>query len=93
MPLDLILIVGVVLVVALLTVFIEIISSREPKKRRPKRPIAEDCIMKRIGKFFRKSLLSFGFILPANARTRRDTVNELKVKKNAQERIEKKLEN
>jgi hypothetical protein len=50
--------------------------------------------MKRIGTIFREYLLSFGFVLPANARTRRDEVNERKVtvKKNAKQRFERKLE-
>jgi hypothetical protein len=48
--------------------------------------------MKRIGTIFREYLLSF--VLPANARTRRDKVNERKatVKKNTKQRFERKLE-
>jgi len=55
--------------------------------------LAEDWVMKRIGKISRESLLSLDSVLRVNARTRRDEVNEkVTEKKNPKQRFEKKLE-
>jgi hypothetical protein len=57
--------------------------------------LGEVWIMKTAGKNLRGSKISFGSVLPANARTRKDEVDKKKVtvKKNAKQRFERKREN